>query len=291
MLNIIYDGDGQMCNKLLFCAQVVGSAYNHNFMVKYYSFPLYDAIEYQGNEIDKLVIKEYQPYKYRVIINVMTRIWKKITKRNLPYIFRINSKEEAKILESYLEKGSFSKKNYFWYGWPYMDYVSLRNNVSILRNYFRFKSEIIETAKQKLGETKNIKIYGIHMRRGDYKAWHGGKYYFNDDVYIRLAKEIVEISVNQKVRIVLFSNEAIDENKWKISEAEIVISNNPPMLDLCMMSLCDVILGPPSSFSGWASFIGNKKRFLIDNANKKFDLEECYVWLTETDGWGTAVHN
>ena len=34
-------------------------------------------------------------------------------------------------------------------------------------------------------ELKHKLIIGVHIRRGDYKDWQGGIYYFNDDVYLK----------------------------------------------------------------------------------------------------------
>ena len=290
MLNIVHDGQGQMCNKLLFLAQILASGYHRNFKVNYYNFHKYEGIAYDNPNLNKIFNGIEEPHKYEKLIAAVSKISMKLPRKKLPKILRINVKKEAEILEKYFAADYFSKQDLWWYGWPYMDYVSLRENVELLRDFFRFTPEIDKIAEANLEHENYDRVYGIHMRRGDYKEWLGGKYYFSDQVYERIMKEIAELEKNKKIKIILFSNEPISLSDGVCNEnVEIVCSENSAMIDLCMLSKCDCLIGPPSTFSGWASFVGNKKRFVLDFAEKSFDLKRSYVWLTETDGWGIPL--
>ena len=98
---------------------------------------------------------------------------------------------------------------------------------------------------------------GVHVRRGDYKDYLGGKYYFSDEIYNRIMNKIRKlfISRNQKLRFLICSNET----------SEILQNNNDSfsiqgadgITDLYALSKCDYIVGAPSSYSQWASFVGD----------------------------------
>ena len=47
-----------------------------------------------------------------------------------------------------------------------------------------------------------------------------------------------------------------------------------PVSAMHAMSLCDYILGPPSTFSGWASFMGRVPRLEIKSRDHVVRLEE-----------------
>lgn len=98
-------------------------------------------------------------------------------------------------------------------------------------------------------------IIGIHIRRGDYKTFEGGKYYFELEEYRTHMQALCELYRDKKVCFFLSTNEKIDRGMFaglEICEH----SNTTAIHDLYMLSLCDRIVGPLSTFSRWASFYG-----------------------------------
>lgn len=98
---------------------------------------------------------------------------------------------------------------------------------------------------------------GVHIRRGDYKEYLGGKYYFSDDVYGRYILNIKKQldGLGKRCRFLICSNDSFD---WHHEDVELLrISDADGITDLYGLSSCDYIMGPPSSYSQWASFVGN----------------------------------
>jgi hypothetical protein len=117
-----------------------------------------------------------------------------------------------------------------------------------------------------------IKI-GVHIRRGDYKIWANGKYYFDDNVYKKymytLANEIKH-KYNRNIHYVIFSNKKTDifENEY------IYKSTEKWYIDHFLMSKCDYLIGPPSTFTMWASYIGKVKYYHIRNNSGNINLND-----------------
>lgn len=44
------------------------------------------------------------------------------------------------------------------------------------------------------------------------------------------------------------------------------------------MSQCDYLIGPPSTFTGWASYIGNVPLKYIESKNIDFTLEDFKIY-------------
>ena len=101
------------------------------------------------------------------------------------------------------------------------------------------------------------KVIGIHIRRGDYKEWGDGLYYFEDAVYQSVIEKMQIFFGNKKVLFILFSNETID---FEFSD-NMILSNNEWFVDHYIMGRCDYLIGPPSTFTLWASYIGPKAKF------------------------------
>lgn len=144
------------------------------------------------------------------------------------------------------------------------------------------KQEIVELFKPKEQVVNNVKSYfddydgltiGLHIRRGDYKDYLGGKYYYIDDVYSNIIDSLrrkMEVE-GKRVRFLICSNDSVsipDECNDVFS-----IQGANGITDLYALSCCDFIIGPPSSFSQWASFYGDVPLFVLLNANPDLDKD------------------
>lgn len=107
------------------------------------------------------------------------------------------------------------------------------------------------------------KIIAVHIRRGDYKEFLGGRFYFEDDVYLQKMKETQKLLYPAKVCFAVFSNGKI--NLKNFEGINISVKNtNTAIRDMWGISLCDYILGPLSTFSMWASFWHNVPLLFIE---------------------------
>ncbi len=115
---------------------------------------------------------------------------------------------------------------------------------------------------------------GVHVRRGDYKEWCGGAYYYSDEVYLRIMKNLAAEAEMQgvKIRFLICSNEPFDTKLTNLNT--IRIPNADGITDLYGLASCDYIVGPPSSYSQWASFCGNVPLCLILEKEQKVLLKD-----------------
>ncbi len=116
-------------------------------------------------------------------------------------------------------------------------------------------------------------VVGVHIRRHDYRTWENGRYFYSDDVYERwmdrLAKQLKRTS-RRNILFILFSDEQVTIE----GRANIIVSKNPWYIDHILMSKCDYLIGPPSTFTMWASYIGNARYFHITDPAGTVDLEK-----------------
>ena len=84
-------------------------------------------------------------------------------------------------------------------------------------------------------------------------------------------------------------NETIEIDLNDIQGKIIICDSNSDVVDLCMMSMSDLIIGPPSSFSGWASFIGHVPKFYVMSKNSTFNKAESAICYFEKDGMGNTI--
>lgn len=139
--------------------------------------------------------------------------------------------------------------------WNYRDANALARFEDEVRAFFRPLN--VERAEHSLKDLKGKGeiLIGVHIRRTDYKTFLCGRYYFEDDIYRREMSNAQRLLAEKGfVRFVVFSDERLDESHF--SGLTCSFMHGSAVEDQWMMSQCDYLMGPPSTFSAWASFMG-----------------------------------
>lgn len=174
--------------------------------------------------------------------------------------------------------------------WPYTDYRSLYLHQNELRQFIAPKDEYINEAAEWLQEIRipDAVLVGVHIRRTDYQYFCDGKHYFELDFYKKKMLEIQRFST-QKVQFVICSDERVDEAYFLDEIEHLCISRHSFMADFAILSMCDYLIGPPSTFASTASFWGNAKRFTLYTDKDKIecfdsfgvsmiDFDDVHIW-------------
>lgn len=110
-------------------------------------------------------------------------------------------------------------------------------------------------------------ILALHIRRGDYREWAGGRYYFSWEAYRNWIRQAVARWAEKSPKVMVFSDEAVPDSIAK--EPGVELCRGSPAEDLFRMAGSRVILGPPSSFSDWAAWYGGAARLRLEKAGQE----------------------
>ncbi len=144
-----------------------------------------------------------------------------------------------------------------------------------LQQIFRPKDDITQKAERLIKKMKDSAdiIIGIHIRRGDYATWNDGRFYFSLDEYHSFMIQLKEQFEDKQVAFFISSNEMFSLDIFK--ECKCFRFTNEPsaaILDLYTLSICDYIVGPISSYSRWASFIGEVPLLFLENHKQIIEI-------------------
>lgn len=133
---------------------------------------------------------------------------------------------------------------------------------------YRPNADISDTVDREMARYKQegYFIIGVHIRRGDYKTWEGGKYYFEHTEYRDMMRHLVKVFKDRKVAFFISTNERYDTTVFE-EFTLCPISGNTAAHDLYALSLCDRIIGPLSTFSRWASWYGSVPLAFFERGN------------------------
>ena len=139
--------------------------------------------------------------------------------------------------------------------WHYRDNEALCRHEDKVRDFFAPKDVAI--AKKTIDELKHegALLIGVHIRRRDYRSFVEGRYYFDDSVYRREMQRVMDFWKDHGNKLFLvFSDESVDPASFVGLPCRFM--HGSAVEDQWMMSQCDFLMGPPSTFSAWASFMG-----------------------------------
>ena len=130
---------------------------------------------------------------------------------------------------------------------------------------FEFNNEVKQAVDAQLAPLPECDIrLGVHIRRGDYRRWHGGRYFYTDEQYISYIRQFLALHPDKRVSIFVCGNDPeLDTEKFSTSlcaqngsepkPVTVIFPNGNPGEDLCLLSRCDYLMGAPSTFTLVAS--------------------------------------
>ncbi len=98
-------------------------------------------------------------------------------------------------------------------------------------------------------------LVGLHVRLGDYATWLGGRFYYGLDAYAAWLKAANALWPEKKVSFVVCSNGKVDD-LLGLPGIRASVGPGAPITDLYALAACDFLIGPPSTFTLWASYYG-----------------------------------
>lgn len=118
-------------------------------------------------------------------------------------------------------------------------------------------------------------VVGVHIRHGDYALHLNGRFFYSVEQYLSLMRHMVQLLAPQRVGFLVCSN----AQHGAADFAEFTMARGPGgvISDLHALSLCDYVLGPPSSYSSWAAFAGNTRLLRVEDPSAAFSLDDFTV--------------
>lgn len=277
---------GRLGNQLFLLAHLVAFSREHDVPIRYPSFLDYaDYFEsWRGNWLGQ--------YPFPAGQRVGFRTWRKILKWShyragkIVHRVRPNGRSVGAI---FLEEGepqdmaspefiaAANEKALFLQGYLFRDLPTLQKHSAEVRKLFL----PIETHQRKVTEHITAAradcdlLVGFHVRRGDYREFAGGQYFYSLDQYRLFLDRVAGQLKDKRVKFLICSDETIPSEVWK--PHSVVRGPGQFIQDMYALAECDLIVGPPSTFSGWASFYGQKPLLHLNSKDVEIRLDRFEV--------------
>jgi len=270
---------GQLGNQLFHIAHYAGSAIENRFKVIFgcFEFPLDYFPKINSNKQLKVLRAKAVKNKWQYRCAKLLRL----TISTSPWHECLVSLEPP-----HLDTGSVDfvrkakKKILFCEGFAFRDPKNLAKHfkevVDLLDYNAATKNEVSQFLLSK-GIAEDDFVVGFHVRRADYREYEGGKYFIEDDQWlsiIQLVREQVISSGNRFVGL-LFSNENVDH--FIHGASDLYLGPGGMLSDLAAFGRCQLIVAPPSTYSGWASFSRKVPILKIERASYQISIGDAKI--------------
>ena len=180
-----------------------------------------------------------------------------------------------------LERKMLRHRNVVVSGWHarwYDLFLKYRQEICEL---FALDEQYTAPVRQKMQDVKGNGVIrlGVHIRRGDYTAWNNGIYYYDDEVYARHINQFAELHQGKDIHVYLSTNDpAVTEEKYQSLCPDVKIHHlqGSAPEDLFMLSECDFLIGPPSTFSLVAAMYRDIPLYRMDSADETLMTAESF---------------
>lgn len=163
-------------------------------------------------------------------------------------------------------------------GWQFRCYPLVWRHANTVREFFRWDHETEARVRRFNVQARGDHdlLVGVHLRRGDYAGFANGRYFFSDFQYVKWMRQVAEQKSGCRVKFLICSDAAWDESLFK--EFDCIAGPGSVIEDMSALSRCDLIIGPPSTFTGWASFVGNVPCQHFYGPNEAFHASACEIY-------------
>lgn len=160
-------------------------------------------------------------------------------------------------------------------GWNYVE-----EQQHALRAWFQPAHEWRQRAEDFMGalRAKHDIVVGLLARQTDYRIWNGGRFFFSTAQYARWIRQALNLHLGRNV-IVILASEAWQDPR-ELAGLPYVFAPGAKNLaghwfdSFVALSLCDLVISPPSTFSAAAAFIGRIPLLPVTRADQDLNTAD-----------------
>ena len=168
-----------------------------------------------------------------------------------------------------------------WHARWYDLFLKYRDEITDL---FTLDSQYTDPVKAKMqeaeqGSTGSIVRLGVHIRRGDYRIFHDGKYLYDDEVYQRHIRRFMMLHPGKAIHVYIATNDPeVKESSYQeqCPGAHVHCLGGSSPEDLFMLSECDYLIGPPSTYSLVAAMYRDIPLYRMDETDEDMMTLESF---------------
>lgn len=165
-----------------------------------------------------------------------------------------------------------TKRAVLLYGYRFY-HPAIDTHRETIRKFLRPDPNILKRSLESVNAARGTTdvLVGVHIRRGDYREWRYGRYYYSYAQYASLMKQVQSIFGAARTSFLICSDDAAPLAPFEGLQAS--IGYGQVLEDLYSLAHCDWLIGPPSSFTTWASYYGDAPVYQVEDPDAPVSID------------------
>ena len=187
--------------------------------------------------------------------------------RKHPYrVIRISQGQSCDVEGDEFLSAVYGDQHVLTMGWLFRGPRLVQKHADAIRQYFRITDphqQRVDSVIRKIRGESDL-VVGVHIRQGDYATFKNGMYYYSTAQYATMMHQIAEQFPGKRVAFLVCSNSSFERRAF----GKLQVYPGPGHLveDMYALAATDLMVGPPSTYTGWAAFYGRRPRAVIEYA-------------------------
>ena len=275
---ILRDKPGQLCNRLWSYSFFIAYGLKHDIKVYIPNLKEYESLFENLDQYPKIRFRLSNNKRLEKAIRHVALTIYLFEKIKLGFIFKvldIHFPNKNVLNDQFCCKKSIVYIN----SWKHTkDFDAIVKYKAEILSLFTPKKEFrdnVDTLFTALRTEYNL-LVGVHIRRGDYATFKNGMYYYEDEVYRKYMLLVKSQFPDKNIGFFVSSNATINADEYLgLHIHQLLYAKG--IEDLYALGLCDYIMGPPSTFSMWASYYGSVPLKILNNRNETFSINDFSI--------------
>ena len=160
-------------------------------------------------------------------------------------------------------------------GWKFRSNPLLEKHADAIREHFQIRSEHRKNVDTLISEMRQQTdtLVGVHIRHGDYANWENGKYFYSIAQYRSAMQRVADQLGDQRVTFLVCGNGDLRLDQF--AGLNVCFGTGHLIEDMYALAETDLLIGPPSTYTQWASFYGQVPLHVLITADQEFQLDHA----------------
>jgi hypothetical protein len=280
---VIAEKYGQLGNRLFVFAHFVACAIEHGLKISNPAFDEY-AEYFKSTQSDlfcryprrtcDLNSRRLRKGLYALTWRVANSLAYRSPRNRFWQVIRILEDESCDLADPKFVEAAKAKWFIFVQGWKFRDEARLQKHADAIIEFFAPADALAQKVKSSI-DTLRAEcevLVGVHIRQGDYRNFEGGRYFYESRDYARMMKEVERLFPHKRIGFLICSNAA--QNPEVFSDFKHTPGPGHFVEDMYALAACDYIIGPPSTYTLWASFYGDVRLYQVTDPARSISLSD-----------------
>ena len=210
----------------------------------------------------------------KAVYGVAKGLWTCGLRKHPFHVIRISLEQSCDLEGDEFLAAAYGDQHVLAMGWLFRGPRLVEKHAEAIRQYFQIAEphqQAVDAVVNKIRAESDL-VVGVHIRHGDYATFENGIHYYSTSQYASMMHQIVEQLPGKRVAFLVCSNSPFERRAF--GNLQVYSGPGHMVEDMYALAATDCIIGPPSTYTGWASFYGRKPLAVIRNAEDQMNVAE-----------------